>query len=83
MKSLDITAFERRKDAESVEPEQHDFRYLLRQTDHSKQPPTQSGAWPISEPHQTSSYHQPIPDQARDEDMSINGSQDYDHETQF
>lgn len=42
-KSIDFAALEKKKDVELVEPEQHDFRHLLRQTDHSKQPTVQSG----------------------------------------
>ncbi len=85
-KSIDITAFERRKDAESAKPEQHDFRHLLRHTDPSNQPPMQSeGVWPRPETHQTSrtSSYQPKIERLRDEDESTNSNQDYDHETLF
>ena len=82
-KTLDLAALEKKKYVELVEPEQHDFRHLLRQTDHSKQPTGQSGAWPQRpETRQTgqTGYRQP----SIEEQVSTNStSQDYDHETLF
>ena len=75
-KVIDVNALERRHDTQTASaPEQHDFRHLLRQTDHSKQ--TSQTGLPGSETHQS---------QQRNEDeihSTDNGRQDYDYETQF
>ena len=61
-KSIDVVAIERQRDPSVTKPEQHDFRHLLRQTDHLQQPnkqdepvsiPGQSGLKPVSIPGQS------------------------------
>ena len=76
-KVIDVASLERRRDTRTASsPEQHDFRHLLRQTDHSK-PVNQTG------PRTGSETHQPGFTQPRKVVQHTNGSQDSDYETQF
>ena len=75
-KVIDVSALERKRDTQTVSsPEQHDFRHLLRQTDHSKQT-SQTGLT-------GSETRQPQPRKEDEIHSTGNGRQDYDYETQF